>query len=894
MWSSDEGQVTEVWDGYTVFQAKHKERLSARPADNASWLWQRVREELDDWANPESGRNPVPAYLLIITNVPLTPTPGTGGHDQLNGAIATYIEGLADSTRDVDAAATQARKAKLARMSRLKKWRFWDANQLQALLTANDAIRRAFPGFLTAADVFANLGEITGVIPPDFLEDGLRAHARTTLIGESFIYFDEAGSGDGTGIPLHEVAIDLPVTAGDSSARNSAISYVLDRGEHVLKPKLLDRNGPRHLVIAGAPGNGKTTITKFLIQAYRAAMLKGAPDLSIEHETVIGGTEAALRRFGRPLPRHRRWPLRVDLAEYAQAHGLTEDSTLIRYIAEKVSQRSDLGDVKPNALAAWLRQWPWFLALDGLDEVTEPRARKRLIERVAEFVTTADADDCDTFVVLTTRPMGYAEDVVPRLFERLDLDYLEPKEALRYGALVTRVRLRNDLDRIDRVDKQLKKAATDESLRTLLRTPLQVLIMSIIVGSAGQLAPDRFSLFWSYYEIVFRRERDKLTDFHRVLQDHGQQIQQLHAHVGFELQARSELGGRSSAVLTQDELERLTWQVLHGAGFKPSGTDSELLAKILDAATKRLVLIAPRGDEGYGFDVRSLQELMAGVYLTTAPPDIVSGRLRLAAASPHWRNTWLFAAGRRFADLQDHEHQALVELVESVDEAAVSRLGNIVPIGPRLALDLIDDGMARSLPKWRDRLIAQGLRVLDEPAPADLLSIARTLVRFADVGDEQRQLVAEGMRAALGGQPTARQTTEAVQSAIQSVLTETKARPPTRGLVGVRKRQDTAAPAEPVDGWADFDEEVQTYPATDEALAALHAAAQAVRSMKDKGIASEEDGAAIAAALGFDVCAKGLTSALRYVAPHEPGLVRLLRDRILPPLHRAPIGNRLR
>jgi hypothetical protein len=205
----------------------------------------------------------------------------TGGHDSLNVAIENYIRNLGDSSRDVGDGTT--RRARLARIARVRRWRFWDGNQIQALLSQHAGVRRAFSGFLTAADVFANLAQFTDSLPVEELEPGLRAHARTTLIGEGTIYFDEAGRGDGTGIPVHEVAIDLPVTLDDGIEHSSAIKYVLDRGERMLKPNQTTHLGPRHLVVTGAPGNGKTTISKFLVQCYRAAMLAGSEDLSADH-----------------------------------------------------------------------------------------------------------------------------------------------------------------------------------------------------------------------------------------------------------------------------------------------------------------------------------------------------------------------------------------------------------------------------------------------------------------------------------------------------------------------------------------------------------------------------------------------------------------------------------
>lgn len=891
-----EGDVSgEVWDGYTVLQVKHKAVLAARPADNAAWLWAQVRAELDEWADPESERGQVPDHLVVISNVPLSPVPGAGGHDRLNAAIGQYAADLADGSRDTSRASTAQRLKRLGRIRRITKWRFWDGNAIQTLLAVHASVRQAFPAFLTGPDVFSALAGFMDRLPVSELEPALRAHARTTLMGEGVMYFDEAGSGDGGGVPLHRVAVDLPVSGGTPGHSRTVLGEVFGRAEHVLRPSVTAQPEPRHLIVTGAPGNGKTTVSKFLVQVFRAAMLRGAGDLSADQRRTVDGVEAALARLGRPLPLHRRWPMRVDLAEYAQEGGLTDDSTLLKWIAHKVSMRSNAGGVTPRLLQSWMRQWPWLLVLDGLDEVTEPTMRKRLIERVTEFVNDAEAEDCDVLVILTTRPIGYTENIAPAHFERIDLDYLQPADAVRYGTLATAVRLREDQDRIERVVRQLKQAAADDSLRNLLRTPLQVLILTIIVDGAGHLAPDRYSLFWGYYETVFKREKSKQSGLHHILRENGQQIQLLHERVGFELQARSEAGDRSMATLSHAELRQITWQVLHDAGFKPDGKDSGLLDSLIRAATQRLVLIAPRGDDGYGFDVRSLQELMAAMHFTTGELPAVLERLRLAAPSPHWRNTWIFAAGRLFSTPQEHQHQAIVELVETVDNRADERLGDLVPAGPRLALELIDDGMARSLPRWRERLIAVGVRVLQEPELADAPIATRILVRFADTGNEQRNSVAEALREALGGLPAARATAGRIQEFISDVADELGTGAAVRGLTGVRRRSQAVSKPRITssEAWTVFQEEIATCPTTPSGVVLLQRAAEAVTRMRESRT-TDEDVAAILGTLEDEALAGALAAALGCLAETEPGLVQRLRDDVLPALHRRPIGEALR
>jgi hypothetical protein len=900
VWSGTVSEPGESWDGYTVFQVKHKARLTGDPQRDAAWLWQEVRSELTQWADPESGRGNVPNYLVFITNVPLSPVPRTGGLATLNKNINDFLGSLSDSSADqgghTGGTAKRLREAKRDRMFKLRAWRFWDANQVDALLTAHAGVRRAFGGFLTVPDVFAHLADFTDKLPISELEPGLRRHARTALMGERSIYFDEAGSSIDTGTPIEKMAIDLPLTPGPDGKKRTVFGYVLDRGERVLRPRLGLHKGPRHLVIAGAPGNGKTTVSKFLVQAYRAALLAGDKALGPDHQAVIDGTDETLRRLGRELPKHRRWPMRIDLAEYVEEGGLVEDTTLMRWIATKVSKRSNMGDITPNTLMSWMKQWPWFLILDGLDEVTEPMTRKRLIARIIEFVSDADGDDCDLFVVLTTRPTGYVENIAPTQFERVDLSRLEVNQAVHYGIRMTRIRLKDDADKIDRVEKELRRAAESESLRKLMQTPLQVLIMTIIVEGAGRLAPDRYSLFWGYYETVFKRERSKRAPFASLLQEHALHILELHQRVGFELQVHSELTDGALAVMKPDELRDIAWHVMHEAGFKPSDRDVRLLDEIVNAATHRLVLLAPRGDNGLGFDVRSLQELMAARYLTTGSTTLVTSRLNRVAASPHWRNAWVFAAGRWFSDPQPHQHEAIVELVENVDRNASDRLGSICPVGPFLALDLIEDGMARSHPRFYDRILVEGLRVLQLPNLPDPLAVARILVRAADMNDRTRGIIAEAMRDGLGGTESARDTTKRVQYLVPSAAQEAGVGSNALMLRGVRRRASDASsvPGQPQpDVWREFQDSLLGWPESDAIAHKLaDAGASLVRLRGSRLIEQEMD--TIMAALSDPVAASILELALDQVVDAEPLLISDIRDGILPVIQRQSVGDTVR
>ena len=88
-WSSGDGG--QVWDGYTVLQAKQKEHPSADPARDLNWLKVQIRDELTEWMRPDSKRGRFPNYLIFVTNVRLTSQAGSGGIDQINKYVADSL-----------------------------------------------------------------------------------------------------------------------------------------------------------------------------------------------------------------------------------------------------------------------------------------------------------------------------------------------------------------------------------------------------------------------------------------------------------------------------------------------------------------------------------------------------------------------------------------------------------------------------------------------------------------------------------------------------------------------------------------------------------------------------------------------------------------------------------
>ena len=776
-WGGSEHFPAFDWHGYSVVQVKQKERLE-KPYQDANWLIAEIRSELDDWDGGTDSRTPVPDQILFVTNVPLSAKPGTGGIDKVSQEIQTYLA---------------AKREAKSPMGRVRDVRVWSRYMLDALVGAHESVRHEFVGLLTVGDVLSLLAQVSGELPQSEIEPALRAHARRALLDESWVYFREAGGNAGERTPVSDVVVDLPVVSHATGARSTILQAVLERAAMNLRIAAPYVPNPRHLVVAGAPGNGKTTISQFIAQTFRSSFLFD-DSLVPQYRTVVEGTNTALQRLGQHRPGQRRWPIRIDLAKYVQEG--RHQTRFLRSIAELISAQSDSGAITATNIYGWMRAWPWLVVFDGLDEVANAATRNALIAEIEGFVASVDEQNADVLVVVTTRPSGYDDELDPLQFERLDLDYLSLKEAIRYGELVTRTRLSSDRMTADHVVGGLRAASKDPNLQLLMRTPLQVAILSIIL-EGGQPPADRYGLFWDYYGTVLKRERGKPTGFAQVLKKHANVVTRLHERVGFLLQAHSEIAEGSSATIRPSELERLLRDDLTERGFDLEGNDLDLLDEVNEAGTKRLLLLAPKDGDNLGFDVRPMQELMAARHLTNGDDNATTTCLRRSAPSPHWRNTWLFAAGRIFGEDAPHRQQNVLDLLSGLDTGAHSRLGSVNPVGPYLALELVGEGIAGSVPRMHADLLKKSLKILDQPFVSDSQLVAQIWVNEARRSESSLGLIVGALEAAVAKSDAEARAALTVIRDIAAHVQDTHYLTRVKNLGAIQRKHGTAIPLDP-------------------------------------------------------------------------------------------------
>jgi hypothetical protein len=710
--------TVEQWDGYGIIQAKFRQRPSDNPADNLKWARRELSKELSKFNRKKTLR---PEYYIFATNVVLTPGTG-GGKDQLEELL-------------------RRQRTRIG----LKDWRIWDYDQARAFIDNAEDIRNAYRAWVTPGDVLAAAIEsIQNPLHSEALSNALSSFVAKDLYADQYANLEQAGHSVEDKVPLARVFVDLPVSENpvfanlEYSLSDTRVSYflteIIEAAKEKLDPSALvgARQNPAsghngRFVLIGGPGQGKTTLGQFTCQVFRASILRDRPGktLSAEVRRALSGILQQCASEGIDLPATRRFPIRVILSEFADALERTNGAlSLIDYVAKRISMRSGF-TIDADALRHWISAYPWLLVLDGLDEVPPSSNREQVLSAIADFWSDVAVLNGDVLVVATTRPQGYSEDFYPDLYRHLTLVPLQPVSALKYAARLIAERYGNDHDRSKKISSRLRQALQLDSTQKLMTTPLQVTIMATLVDQIGQPPQDRWRLFHDYYEVIFRREMERDIPAARLLRERRKDIDTIHNRVALLLQVETERSGGAEAKLDVDRFKAIVAARLKEEGYSGQ-EEKKLVSDIVEAAANRLVFLVGLQANQIGFEIRSLQEFMAAEALMDGGEMALQARLERIAPIASWRNVFLFAAGKCFAEAQ-HLRDTVVRICAQLNVGANDPLYRTGRLGSKLAADLLADGVANRQPKYASLLFSCAGELLDArsfPGDGKLLAAA--------------------------------------------------------------------------------------------------------------------------------------------------------------------------
>ncbi|GAA3000096.1 hypothetical protein GCM10020229_10470 [Kitasatospora albolonga] len=590
---------------------------------------------------------------------------------------------------------------------------WWRADIDARLDSAPESLKRAYLGMLSGYDaVYSfNRGADDSDQVPRVMPSVMRSYAVAGVMTDRWLRLGQAGAEPSSGrIGLGVVAVDLKaaLTAPSGTVDCAlACGHVIERGEEILRPSRQSARAPQHILLLGGPGQGKTTLGQLVCQAYRVALLDERV-LSADTCDVVGSLRRDLQEAGIPVPGHGRWPVRITLHEYASALSSSESDTygLLEFIACQVGH-----GVTVEAVHGWLRDWPWLLVLDGLDEV--PRTvREVVMEQVGSFLTTARLVDADLLVVGTTRPQGYRGEFHSGDFQCLTLTELTVNDALHYAGRLAEARHHDDPEACTTVVERISAAAKDPTTRQLLGSPLQVAIMSLLVEKRRRLPHNRYELFDAYYGTIYAREADKPTRTGELLVEYRRHIDWLHRYVGLTLQADEAVtNGWDPLVMAEETLRECLHARLLAETENP-GRSRALVDELVEVATDRLVLLVAPRPGTVGFEVKSLQEFCAARALLSGPDADIVPNLEPLATDPTWYQAWLLAAVGLFAD-HPHLRDEFLVMLRGLDSRGLPE--RLLLPGAHLALALLSDDLAQQHPRHHTRLVQHAAELITAP-----------------------------------------------------------------------------------------------------------------------------------------------------------------------------------
>lgn len=681
----------ENWSGYTVMQAKFLQ-VSGTPQEDADWLVAQLNAEFEKYVSSRSDLRK-PDFYILVSNARLSPFPaskrGKGGIAKIDEVFAKY-------------------KKKIG----FKDYRVWHLDQLATMLMDANELRRSYAAWLSSSDVIAEILENMHR-KSKAVRDAMYRYLTRELRAHQPMRLQQAGHSGDAQIMIEDVFIDLPYRLHDrpeyeNLSENLLLSTLLDRsrdcldGASVKAQQNHEVGRPERILLLGGPGQGKSTLSQFLAQIFRANILRSEREgkYTVEINRVIESTLSKAMKAGLGVDVPRRFPLRVDLPNYAD--WLSADSerdaagSLLHYLVKNISDIAN-ASIEIEDLRHWISNFPSIIILDGLDEVPSSANRNSVLRAINEFWD--EATSADVLMIVTTRPQGYNDDLDPNYYSKFEMTSLAPELALTYAEKLAVARITDHIQR-ERVISRLKEAAKSSTTTRLMVSPLQVAILLALIDQRGDAPTDRWSLFDKYFAVVLQREQAKAGPVGQTMRHWARQISAIHYKAGFLLHVEAETRGNSEAYLSKSELETLIRGQLIDDEFEGEEL-CNITSELLAASTERLVLIVQREDDRFSFEVRSLQEFMAAAHLMNGREALVQERLRTVSNREHWLHVFQIAASKCFSVNDSEQYRdTIVTICCDINENG-EEIDRLLRTGSRLALALLDDGLAYDQPRYR-------------------------------------------------------------------------------------------------------------------------------------------------------------------------------------------------
>lgn len=460
------------------------------------------------------------------------------------------------------------------------------------------------------------------------------------------------------------------------------------------------------IVLEGAPGQGKSTVTQYLCQIHRMRLFgpeetrKLLPDDYKNSEGLFS------------IPEHHVTsqvclPFRVDLRDlaswlsginpFASENEASEISSnhksLEEFLALLVNHFSGGIEFSAADLIAVFKRSPILLAFDGLDEVADIEKRRDVVNTIQTGVKRLKSNALSLQVIVTSRPAAFANS--PGLsesdFVRFYLDSLSKPLIDEYSEKWMNAKKLDQRERSE-VKKILKDKLDQPHIRDLARNPMQLTILLSLIYNRGSSLPDkRTALYYSYVDLFFNREAEKTP----IVKKYRDLLLDIHKYIAWILHSEAEQYGKSGRI-TQEDLQK----VIHSY-LDQEGHEVDIARELVTGAIERIVALVSRVEGTYEFEVQPLREYFVARYLYetarhSSPGKEYSGtkpdRFDALARNFYWLNVARFYAGC-------YDKGELPSLIDRLEDLINSEGYKLISHPRLLAATLLSDWVFSQHPK---------------------------------------------------------------------------------------------------------------------------------------------------------------------------------------------------
>ncbi|WHO75149.1 NACHT domain-containing NTPase [Rhizobium sp. BT03] len=706
---ADYPSSAEQWNGIWYIQSKfHPPHLSADPQ---KWLLNQIQQEITSFKSPSSRRR-VPDVWIIATNIEPSGVAETGCFDAARALVAKSLPPLAN------------------------RFHIWGGRKILDFLASFPDISEYYGEFLTPGHILKKLYDEMSDSRADISEI-FRYVTVTQMMEQQYTKLEQAGSTVDNRPGIQRLYTDIPFKWNEfrglaAASLSKALAQV-----HRTHPSMPTDDSwklwaetpsrARAWLVKGGPGQGKSTLTQYVAQIQRAALILGAPDLAITSSQAAVAEEIRSISTKQGLwPEAPRMPVTIELKDFAFWLGQrtpTQSPRVIAYLVDRFGR--DLGTtVQPGTLKRAFATSRWLFVFDGLDEVPGD-VKDAVANEVVHFVDdTLVACGTDAAIVCTSRPQGYSGQFASLGGATVELATLTPEQALKCATPLLKIG-RSQTDSRGFIET-LREALKSPAIAEIMTTPLQAHIMAVVVRDGGRPPERRWKLFNTFYEIIKKREANRnLPDKNlaTLLREGDKLLRALHNRLGFELHARAETSEGATTAIRRDTLKLIVSETVTKLQDKDVKSTVSTLMK---ATTERLVLVnTPENGEFVRFDIRPLQEFFAAEFLyRDGKAEHFHSRLEAIAADAHWREVMHFLISALVENGRNNELLVATSVLESIDsgEGPSRAFNRRLAKGAKIAARLLVEGVLEEDKQIRSRFLNAIIPMAGQSFPSELLT----------------------------------------------------------------------------------------------------------------------------------------------------------------------------